>query len=114
LTSLSQDLNTYQPYRLYALQRYGSKHLTTEEVRRQTRRCLREYYDYLSRQLARRRGKDFWKFHRAKLAALGHRLSRARLAAAVLRRALLLALNPQATAVRLARRLRGETVQSAA
>ena len=113
LTSLSQDINTYQPYRLYVVQRYGPKYLTRVELQRQTRQCLRHYYDYLGRQVGRRRGKDFWKFHRAKLAAVGRRLSRARLAAAVLRRALLLALNPQASAAKLARRLRrGRSISS--
>jgi len=53
-----------------------------------------EYYDYLGWQLPKRRGREFWKFHRDKLAALGYPLSRTRLAAHAAAYALNLVFNP--------------------
>ncbi len=107
LTSVSQRLNTYLPYRLDVLTKYGPKHLSEEELKQQIRKCLQEYYRYLAWQASKGCGPDFWNFHRGKLAALGYPLSPARLAAYVVSYALDLALNPKRTVERGARRVRG-------
>jgi glycosyltransferase involved in cell wall biosynthesis len=83
LTSFSESFNTYLPYRLAALVKYGPKHLTEEEFRSQVRTLLREYYHYLAWQVPKRRDREFWSFHRRKLADAGFPLSQARLAANV-------------------------------
>jgi len=105
LTALTQEINTYLPYRLYALTAYGKKYLSDGELETQIRKTLGEYYDYLGWQLPKRRGREFWKFHRDKLAALGYPLSRTRLAAHAAAYALNLVFNPRQTVTKVARRL---------
>jgi glycosyltransferase involved in cell wall biosynthesis len=103
LTSVSERLNTHLPYTLYALTKYGPKYLSERELKQRIRECLREYYSYLAWQLTKQRGRDFWTFHRVRLAALGYPLSTARLAACTVSYTLDLVLNPKRTAERVAR-----------
>jgi hypothetical protein len=98
LTSVSERLNTHLPYMLYALTKYGPKYLSERELKQRIRECLREYYSYLGWQLTKQRGRDFWRFHRGRLAALGYPLSTARLAACTVSYTLDLVLNPKRTA----------------
>jgi glycosyltransferase involved in cell wall biosynthesis len=106
LSSLSGRLNTHLPYRLYALATYGPSYLDQAELRQRVELCLGEYYTYLAWQLPKRRGREFWDFHRGKLAALGHPLSRARLAGATASYLLNAALNPKRSAEAVIARLR--------
>jgi glycosyltransferase involved in cell wall biosynthesis len=106
LTSLSQRLNTHLPYELYALTKHGPKYLSEGELKQRIRSCLREYYSYLGWQLTKRRGRDFWSFHRGRLAALGYPLSTARLAASTVAYTLGVVLNPKRTAKGVTRLLR--------
>jgi len=105
LTTISQNLNTHLPYRLYALRQYGPKYLTDLELEEQLRVCLREYYRYLGWQATKRRGRDFWRFHRDKLKALGLPLRVSRVAAATLGYGLDLLLNPKRTVEKALQRL---------
>jgi len=105
LTSFSISFNTYLPSRLYELVTYGGRYLTESERQRRLRENLRDYYGYLATQIYQRRGRQFWGFHRAKLAGVGLPLSRARLAAHGALYTLELLLNPLATSRRLAARL---------
>jgi glycosyltransferase involved in cell wall biosynthesis len=82
LTSFSQTMQTYLPWILLELVRYGPKYLTAEELKARIRQHLRDYYDYLGEQVYARRGREFWNYHRTQLAALGHPMSASRLAAA--------------------------------
>ena len=109
LTSFSENFNTYLSHRLYVLQKYGPKHLSANELSRQVRVQLQKYYRYLAWQACKGRGRDFWTFHRTKLAALGYPLSTVRLAAYVLWYLLKLALDPVRIAEAAARRLRRST-----
>src|SRR6266852_6724083 len=97
LTSFSQSFNTRLPHHLYVLAKYGPRHLTEGELRHQTRAKLREYYRYLGWQCCKRRDREFWRFHRGKLATLGYPLNRARLAAHVVFYVLDRVLNPKRT-----------------
>jgi len=76
-------------------------------LRQRVELCLGEYYTYLAWQLPKRRGREFWDFHRGKLAALGHPLSRARLAGATASYLANAALNPKRSAEAVIARLRG-------
>ena len=107
LTSFSQSVNTYLSHRLHVLGKYGPKHLTAEELRREIRAQLREYYHYLGWQVSKGRNREFWSFHRGKLAALGYPLSIPRLAANVVYYVLDLVFNPKKLAEGVIRRLRG-------
>jgi hypothetical protein len=105
LTSFSKRFNTYLPGILYELVKYGSKYLSDDELKGQTKRHLRDYYRYLGQQIYRRPGREFWSFHRGKLAAVGYPLSVQRLALAAMSYALDILLNPKATAEAVIRRL---------
>jgi glycosyltransferase involved in cell wall biosynthesis len=108
LTSFSQSFNTYLSHRLHVLMKYGPRHLNAEEVDEQIRLCLREYYEYLAWQVFQGRNREFWKFHREKLAALDHPLDAIQLSRSVLSYVLNLARNPTrivAGAARWSRRL---------
>lgn len=108
LTSTSKDLNTHLPGTLLELVQYGPKYLTPDELAGRIRAHLREYYRYLGRQVYRGRGggRELWRFHREKLAALGYPLKRTRVTAAAISCALDAVLNPKATAEAAMRRLR--------
>jgi len=106
LTSFSQSVNTYLSHRLYVLVKYGPRHLTEEELTREIRSQLREYYRYLGWQVTKRRDRKFWSFHRGKLAAAGYPLSIARLAANVVYYLLGVVFNPKKMAEGVVRRLR--------
>jgi glycosyltransferase involved in cell wall biosynthesis len=80
LTSFSNRFNTFLPWVLYALVTYGASYLTVDELRQRIRHQRLEYFRYLARQLFRHREREFWKFHRTKLAALGFPLRRYQLA----------------------------------
>ena len=106
LTSFSESFNTYLSHRLHVLVKYGPKHLTDEELRRQISAVLREYYRYLGWQVSKARGRKFWTFHRDKLKSLGYPLSIARVAASFGSYVLDRVLNPKKTAEAVFDRLR--------
>ena len=74
--------------RVYALAKYGHAYLTDEEFERRYRERFNEYYDLLAAAALQARGRDFWEYHRAKLALLETPLDRPRLARAIARHAL--------------------------
>jgi glycosyltransferase involved in cell wall biosynthesis len=113
LTSYSQRLNTYMSGHLYVLKVYGPKYLSGEEIERMRSVRLHEYYDYLGWQAFKKRGREFWKFHRGKLAELGFPLSGLRVAGAAAGYVLEIALNPKRTIERALRRFRGGSTSSA-
>ncbi len=82
LTSFSQTMQTYLPWVLLELVRYGPKYLTAEELKSRIRQHLKDYYDYLGEQIYAGRGREFWNYHRSQLATLGHPMSTRRLATA--------------------------------
>lgn len=71
--------------RVLSLHHYGKIYLTPDELERAMAQAWRVYYEKLGRQwLLDRVGAttpDFWKFHRARLASIGMKISRRRLAA---------------------------------
>jgi glycosyltransferase involved in cell wall biosynthesis len=107
VTARSQQLNTYLPGVLEELLKYGRKYLSDEECRQRVKEHLQEYYRFLGHQVYKRRGREFWSFHRDKLAGLGYPLRTHRLALAALSYALDLTLNPKSTAAKAVGRLRG-------
>jgi glycosyltransferase involved in cell wall biosynthesis len=79
LTAGSREMNTYLPGSLNELIRFGPVYLTEDELAALLRQKLDNYYWYLSKQVFESRGEEFWRYHRAKLAKLGHPLSKPRL-----------------------------------
>jgi len=74
--------------RVYALAKYGHAYLTDEEFERRYRERFNEYYALLAAAALQARGRDFWEYHRSKLALLETPLDRRRLARAIARHAL--------------------------
>jgi glycosyltransferase involved in cell wall biosynthesis len=103
LTSLSQRFQMSLPGILHDLVKYGPKYLSEEELKLRIREHLRDYYHYLGWQVYKRRGREFWSYHRGKLAELGYPLNTARLAASVISYALDIVLNPMKTVKRTVR-----------
>ena len=79
LSSFSERIRTNLPWILLSLLRYGPKYLTAEELDRRMAEHLDHYYEYLGEQLFKNRGKEFWSYHKAKLAEAGYPLSWPRL-----------------------------------
>jgi glycosyltransferase involved in cell wall biosynthesis len=100
MTTLSGDLRTALPSALYLLLRYGPKYLSKPELTHMIDGLLRQYYHRLGQEVYRRHDRDFWKFHRNKLAELGYPLSKPRLAAAAAWFLLKCLANPRETAKR--------------
>jgi len=84
-TAYARSLNTYLNGQLLVLQRYGPAYLSEPELQSALRRLLGDYHWYLGEQFFARRDRDFWAYHRGKLAELGHPLTQAKLSIAVLR-----------------------------
>ena len=105
-TRLADRLNTYLPNQLSGLVNYGPRYLNAAEQKGRLRELLSNYYRYLATQIYERQGREFWSFHRSKLAEVGFPLSRSRLAAQVALHTLGLLFNPGSTIERVVRRLR--------
>jgi glycosyltransferase involved in cell wall biosynthesis len=105
MTAFSKRLNTYLPGSLYDLVKYGPKYLSDDELKLRTKEHLQKYYRYLGREIYRWPGREFWSFHRGKLAAVGYPLSVQRLAFAAMSYALDNLLNPKKMAEAMIRRL---------
>jgi glycosyltransferase involved in cell wall biosynthesis len=106
MTSVSDALQMTLPSILYDLVKYGPKYLSEDELKRRVDEHLQLYYRFLGEQVYRRRGREFWSFHRGKLATLGYPLSTLRVTATAIDWALDRILNPRRSAEAALRRLR--------
>jgi hypothetical protein len=88
LTSFSRTMQTYLPWILLELVRYGPKYLSAEELESRIDVHLKQYYRYLGEQIYHRRGQEFWNYHKNQLAALGYPMSVPQLGAAATAHAL--------------------------
>jgi glycosyltransferase involved in cell wall biosynthesis len=104
LTSFADGMNTYVASQLAELRAYAPRYLSDAEQTRRFRELLGNYYHYLATQIYQRRDKQFWAFHRGKLAAAGLPLNRARLAAHLVGYTFDLIGHPKSTAKRAVRR----------
>ena len=105
MSAVMHRFNTFAPWGLYVLAKYGPKYLDDEELRVRTRNAFSRYYRYLGREVFMRRGKEFWDLHRKKLSELGLPLSKGRLAVAAAGFAMDAAVNPGRTIQGLIRQL---------
>ncbi|HTO70133.1 MAG TPA: glycosyltransferase family 2 protein [Myxococcota bacterium] len=80
LTGKLNRYNVYMPAILELLIEHGPNFFEPAELDARIRDQLTYYYNELGRSLVRRRGSDFWDYHRKRLAELGHPLSWARVA----------------------------------
>lgn len=84
-STVAMRYNTYVPAWLDILQRYGHIYLSPAEFDRLWTSGLDNYYAFLARSLLRRKGPQFWAFHRRELERIGSPLSPRRLVATSLR-----------------------------
>jgi len=104
-TSFADSFNTYLPYGVYILQRYGSRYLNENELKQRLREKFADYYDYLGREAFMRRGPKFWEYHRQKLEELGYHLSTLKLGCSAFSWCFDRVLNPKSAIESVARRL---------
>jgi glycosyltransferase involved in cell wall biosynthesis len=68
----SAQLNRYASSYLRDLIEYGPSYLTKAELGRRVKEQLHDYHRFLAGNLLRRRGREFWEYHRARLHELGY------------------------------------------
>ena len=105
MSAMMEHFNTFAPWGLYLLDKYGPKYLDSDELRARPRNAFTSYYRYLGQQVFMRRGTRFWNLHRHKLAEVGRPLNKGRLAVAAAGFAVDAALNPKRTIEGLIRQL---------
>jgi len=68
----SAGLNRYSSAYLNDVLRFGNAYLNEKELEEKVKQILNWYYEFLAVNLFTSRGKDFWQYHRGRLAELGH------------------------------------------
>lgn len=104
MTTHSRAFNAYLSSRLNDLITYGTAFLDARERDRCVNDLLDEYYKFLAISFVNGRDREFWRFHKKRLADLGHPLSRTRLTRAVLNKIADLFFNPKQTVEKICRR----------
>jgi glycosyltransferase involved in cell wall biosynthesis len=94
-TSKSQAINLSASAGLNNLIQYGHFYLNPEEFKRQLRKQLKRYYEYLAANLIASRGKEFWNYHKSRLEELGYPLTFSALLKAFWTKALREFMNPE-------------------
>lgn len=91
----SAALNRYASAYLNDLLQYGPLYLSKPELERRLQKQLDDYHRFLAVNLPRRRGKDFWHYHRGRLEELGFSISPSRLIRVATKTLLRQILNPE-------------------
>ena len=97
LRAFSERYSTYLPNYVDRLLKFGPAVLSQDELSARLKEYLVAYYQYLADSVFRRREKEFWAYHRAKMESVGHPLSLPRLLTAVCSLAIDYLLNPKRT-----------------
>ena len=84
VSSFAQRFNTYSLSRVVLLAKYGGMYLDAHAYEQCLGEVLADYYRFLARSLVKRRGREFWEYHRRHLDASGYSLNWSRLAGAAL------------------------------
>jgi glycosyltransferase involved in cell wall biosynthesis len=93
----NSESDSYLLDRIELLREYGPIFLTKKEMENRLEEMLHYYYSALAAALINRRGKEYWKLHKLRLAAIEMQLYDARLGKAVVTKFLDLLLNPKQT-----------------
>lgn len=81
-TSYARRFETHMTGNLSILKKYGPFFLTEEEYQTALRRLQKNHYRLLGRMVFKRRGRDFWSYHKEELRKLGLHLSISKLSMA--------------------------------
>ena len=76
ITAAQEETNEWFVGKLSLLAQFGPEYLTDEELEAKVDHYLGRYYRFLAEQVGRRRGRDFWEYHRNALERLGHEFDR--------------------------------------
>ncbi len=68
----SADLNCYSSANINDIIKYGSYYLEYEELSKKLMEELNDYRKFLATNILKRRGKEFWDYHRSRLNELGY------------------------------------------
>jgi glycosyltransferase involved in cell wall biosynthesis len=79
MTSMIHRFQTRRLGTLIYLKRYGPIFLSKEEYERRFKQVIKDYYEFLGRNVFELRSKAFWEYHKDGLRTLGHPLSLPRL-----------------------------------
>ena len=93
---VSRRLGSSRPEHIAILKKYWRANLAPSEYEKRLREMVRHYYHFLGRSLLRRRGREFWTYHRRFLRRLGLSSSLARILGGTLGAALESLLRPLA------------------
>jgi glycosyltransferase involved in cell wall biosynthesis len=91
----SAAINRYASAYLSDLLTYGPFYLSKPELDRRLQKQLDEYHRFLAVNIPRRRGKEFWDYHRGRLDELGYPIRRSRMAKAAAKTVLREIVNPE-------------------
>ena len=105
ISATCRTLNSYKSSWLSDLREYGPWYLTAEEIDARAKELLHNYYNFLSESVFQFRDKQFWQYHKRRLAECGYPLSAMRLTVGSLVQLADLVLNPTHTLANVARRL---------
>jgi glycosyltransferase involved in cell wall biosynthesis len=78
-TSFSERFNTFLLGTLTILTKYGHIYLDSAEYESFLKKHMKTYYTFLGQSMFRRRGKEFWDYHKNGIRDLGHSFSRIKL-----------------------------------
>ena len=93
-SSKSREINRFASASLGDLAQYGPLYLSKRELERLLKQQLNNYHRYLAVNVVRRRGKEFWNYHRSALAELGFPLKSGQLLKAGMKRGFAAIINP--------------------
>jgi hypothetical protein len=91
----SEQINRFASAYLSDLIQYGPLYLSKAELKRRSKEQLDGYHGFLAVNIVRRRGKEFWDYHRSRLKELGYPIRPSQLLKAAAVRVLREILNPE-------------------
>jgi glycosyltransferase involved in cell wall biosynthesis len=104
ITTASRSFTAYPTSRISDLQTYGPAYVSAPELKKCLEKQLDNYYTLMGIAVVNFRERAYWDYQKARLAELGLKLDRVRLAKAACLKVLDLLVNPRVTAAKLARR----------
>jgi hypothetical protein len=113
ISSHVATLNCFLLDRIEFLLRYGQYFLREVERKERLDTLLTEYYACLATGIVNFRGREFWEYQRARISAMGLKLSKGKITKATLAKLVELSLNLQQTVGKIRRRINSQPEQPA-
>jgi len=78
-TTFARRMNTYLLSDLITFKKYGKEYLNNHEYEKCLKKRIKKYYRFLGWSVFKKKGKDFWDYHRTGLRELGYPISSVKL-----------------------------------